>query len=112
MTSIQNFDDVNDLKDTMITFGNFDGIHLGHKALIDKLITDSIKNKCKSVLITFNPHTRNVTTNNTQDLILDYFDKIEILKNTSLDFVLTVSFTKAFSNISAEDFILLLIKKL
>ena len=112
MTSIQNFDDVNNLNNTMVTFGNFDGIHLGHKALIDKLITDSIKNKCKSVLITFNPHTRNITTSNTQDLILDYFDKIEILKNTSLDFVLTVSFTRAFSNISAEDFIVLLIEKL
>ena len=111
MTSIQNFDDVNDLKDTMIAFGNFDGIHLGHKALIDKLISNSINNKCKSVLITFNPHTRNITTNNNQNLILDYSDKIEILKNTSLDFVLIVTFTNAFSNMSAEDFIALLIKK-
>ena len=111
MTSIQNFDDVNDLKDTMITFGNFDGIHLGHKALIDKLITTSIKNKCKSILITFNPHTRNITTNNNQNLILDYPEKIEILKNTSIDFVLIITFTSAFSNMSAEDFIALLVKK-
>jgi len=95
----------------MITFGNFDGIHLGHKALIDKLIATSIKNKCKSVLITFNPHTRNITTNNNQNLILDYPDKIEILKNTSIDFVLIITFTSAFSNMSAEDFIALLVKK-
>ena len=114
MTRIQNFDDVNDndLKDTMITFGNFDGVHLGHRALIDKLISNFLKNNCKSVLITFNPHTRNITTDNKQDLILDYSDKIEILKKTSLDYVLIVSFTSAFSNISAEDFISLLIKKI
>ena len=112
MTSIQNFDDINDLKDTMITFGNFDGVHLGHMALVDKLIRKSIKNNCKSVLITFNPHTKNITTNNYQPLILDYYDKIDILKNTGLDYVLTISFTKKFSQIPADEFIRILIEKL
>ena len=112
MTSIQNFDDIDDIKDTMITFGNFDGVHLGHMALVDKLIRKSIKNNCKSVLITFNPHTKNITTSNSQPLILDYYDKIDILKKTGLDYVLTISFTKRFSRIPADEFIRMLIEKL
>ena len=55
---------------------NFDGIHLGHKNLIDNLISESKKiNNTSSLLITFNPHTKNIVSKNLKDkylLMRDY----------------------------------------
>ena len=64
---------------TILTFGNFDGIHLGHDKVINKLLDIAKKNKLKSVLIIFNPHTRSITDSKKNSIITPYPLKIDLL---------------------------------
>ena len=66
---------------TIVTFGNFDGIHSGHDKLINKLLNIAKKNKLKSVLITFDPHTRSIIGSKKNSIITPYPLKIDLLKN-------------------------------
>ena len=66
---------------SILTFGNFDGVHLGHDELIKKLLYIAKKNSLKSVLVTFEPHTRSeIDSNKINSIITPYSVKIELLK--------------------------------
>ena len=58
-------------KPLCITIGNFDGIHLGHKHLLDKLIELSNNNTMPSVVITFDPHPRTILSSSIISRILN-----------------------------------------
>ena len=45
---------------SVVTIGNFDGLHLGHRSLIDKVVNEAHSAKFRSVLITFEPHPQEV----------------------------------------------------
>ena len=59
-------------KSKVVLIGNFDGIHLGHQKLISKAKRIAEQKKQKLVLITFNPHPREIINNSEMDLILPY----------------------------------------
>ena len=88
------------------TIGYFDGIHLGHKEIVKRMITDAKLNNGKTVLITFWPHPRNVLQKNTSvELILSESQKINLLKKMGIDILYEIEFTKEFSKISAMNFV-------
>lgn len=89
-----------------IAIGNFDGVHKGHLSIIRKVVsfTDT-----KSALLTFNPHPREVFTKNFK-IISNIEDKIKYLSNQNIDHLFVVDFTKEFSTLSKEEFILFLKK--
>jgi len=107
------FDDNLRISSSVITLGNFDGVHLGHKNLIDNLITESKKkDDTVSLLITFNPHTQNILShNNNLELITLHKDKIELLNEYGIDYISIIDFDNNFSKLSAEEFIELIIHK-
>ena len=111
--AIIGFNDNLRVSSSVITLGNFDGIHLGHKSLIDNLITESKKiEDSPSLLITFNPHTQDILSqNNDLELITLHEAKIELLNNYEIDYISIVDFDDNFSKLSAEEFIELIIEK-
>lgn len=89
------------------TIGTFDGVHRGHQEVIAHLISEAKKRNTKSLLITFDPHPRIVLNKGARDLRLinNPNEKIQILGQLGLDYLLVLPFTFEFSKTSARDFI-------
>jgi len=103
------FDQTNIIKNAVVTTGSFDGVHIGHKTIINR-INEIAKNiGGESVLITFYPHPRKVLYPETQGKDLMFInsqkEKIELLQKTGLDHLIIVNFTLEFSRVSSPDFI-------
>ncbi|MDO3693730.1 bifunctional riboflavin kinase/FAD synthetase [Wenyingzhuangia sp. chi5] len=91
---------------TVVTIGTFDGVHVGHRKILDQLISESKKKGLKSALLTFFPHPRMVIqADNTIKLINTIEERIEILSKTDLDYLVIHPFDKEFSNLGAFDFV-------
>jgi riboflavin kinase/FMN adenylyltransferase len=91
---------------SVVTLGNFDGIHLGHQALITAAVTDSKKLGLPSVVLTFEPHPLSVLAPDRKPkLILAHKDKMQLLQGFGVDIVAVQHFDLAFAKISAEDFV-------
>ena len=54
------FNQQTSINSSVVTFGNFDGLHLGHMHIIDNVINKAKEQQLKSILITFNPHTKSI----------------------------------------------------
>ena len=88
------------------TIGSFDGIHIGHKKILQTLIKIAKKNNGKSILITFWPHPRYVLKKNNDFKLLTSLDeKIKIFKKNKIDILYIVDFSLKFSKVSANKFI-------
>ena len=87
--------------------GSYDGIHLGHKKILDEVVKYSSSFKVPSVLITFHPHPREVLVqkDTSFSLIMSLEQKLKIIKSIGFDFVYVINFTERFSKISADKFI-------
>ncbi|MCF8715508.1 bifunctional riboflavin kinase/FAD synthetase [Joostella atrarenae] len=91
---------------TVVTVGTFDGVHVGHRKIIDKLVANAIANDLKSTILTFFPHPRMVLQQATDLKLLNTLDeKISILKETGLDQLIIHPFTKEFSRLTAEEYV-------
>jgi len=100
--------------DTVITVGTFDGIHLGHKSIIQKLTETARKRNCKSVVFTFNNHPRNVLQSDKWlKLITTIQERNTLLSQMGVDYIYIQDFTKSFSQLTGSAFIQsMLIEKL
>ncbi len=100
-------DSVSDLKQTAVTTGTFDGVHLGHKAIIKKLISAAQSIQGQSVLITFYPHPRMVLFPDDQPLKMlnTPLEKEKLLQESGIDILLILPFTKEFSRLSSLEFV-------
>lgn len=91
---------------TYVTIGTFDGVHIGHQKIVEKLVLEAKNNSKKSVLLTFFPHPRVVLQKNSSiKLINTIEEKINLLEKTGLDYVIVHPFSKEFSEISALQFV-------
>ena len=106
MQIIYDNDESFNLSKSVVTIGTFDGIHIGHSAILDELYYYSKEKKSNSVLITFNPHPRTVINKNYNIKILTTFEeKIDILHNYKIDYLYVINFTKEFSKTTYKEFI-------
>lgn len=98
----------------VLSIGNFDGIHLGHKAVLSRLLSEAKRLNVPSTVMTFEPQPEELFLGNNAPARLSRLrDKFVQLDKLQLDRLLCVSFTRQFANISAQEFIEeLLIKKL
>ena len=88
------------------TIGSFDGIHIGHKKILQTLTKIAKKNNGKSILITFWPHPRYVLKKNNDFKLLTSLDeKIKLFEKNKIDILYIVDFSLKFSNFSANKFI-------
>lgn len=93
-------------KNTILTLGTFDGIHPGHQAIIDKLISSSKEKGYRNLVVTFNPHPRVVLGDaNSVKLLTTQDEKISLLEKYGVENLLIINFTREFSALSAEEFI-------
>jgi len=94
-------------RNAVVTIGTFDGVHVGHRQIINKLKVEAIKINGESVLITFHPHPRKVISSAILGvrLINTLEEKIEVLSGLGIDHLVIVPFTDAFANQPAEDYV-------
>lgn len=102
--------DINSLpqfRNAVITIGTFDGVHLGHKQIIDNLKAEAAKAGGESVIITFHPHPRKVVSSVITGvrLINTLTERVELLEKTGIDHLVIVPFTDYFASQSAEEYI-------
>jgi riboflavin kinase/FMN adenylyltransferase len=98
--------------DTVVTVGTFDGVHRGHRDVIDRLVARSRVLKIPSVLVTFEPHPLEVVNAAAAPLLLTTRDeKLEVLAETGIDYMAVVPFTTALAAYSAEAFVELILRR-
>ncbi len=103
------------IKNAVVTTGSFDGVHVGHKVIIDRLRQLAAEIEGESTLVTFHPHPRKVLYPDQKDLKLinSQQEKIELLSKTGLHNLVIIPFTLEFSKTTGHDFISsILIEKL
>jgi riboflavin kinase/FMN adenylyltransferase len=100
-------------KETLLTIGVFDGVHLGHKFLISKLVRLAARQNLLSCVITFRQHPRDLLSPKTKLLYLSTLPERErLLKNEGIDIVVALSFNWELAKLSARQFVSLLQKHL
>ncbi len=94
-------------KNVVITIGTFDGVHLGHRQIIDSLKEEAAKAGGESVIITFHPHPRKIVSSVVTGirLINTLSERIELLDKTGVDHLVIVPFTDFFANQTGEEYI-------
>jgi riboflavin kinase/FMN adenylyltransferase len=95
------------LKHPFVTVGVFDGVHKGHRALLDHLATRAEEAGGESVVITFDPHPRLVLSKKTEGIFfLSTLDeKKKLLAESAIDHLIIMNFTRELGNMEAADFI-------
>ncbi len=107
METIQNISHFNDIQfQTVTTIGTFDGVHLGHRKILERLTNNAKKTGLKSTVLTFFPHPRMVLQKDVDIKLLNTLEeKTQILETLGLDYLIVHPFTKEFSRLSATDFV-------
>lgn len=91
---------------TVVTIGAYDGVHLGHRALIAEVRDRAAHLGCASAVVTFDRHPAMVVRpESAPKLLTDLEQKLELLEETGVDYALVVHFDDARSHESAEDFV-------
>jgi riboflavin kinase / FMN adenylyltransferase len=91
---------------TVISIGNFDGVHCGHKTVLKEVVRRAQELKASAVAVTFDPHPLCVLrAESAPKLITPLPVKLELLKSTGLDAVLVIPFTVEFSRETPKEFV-------
>ena len=96
-----------DLRNPVVTLGIFDGVHTGHRALLDYLVINAAETKGDSVVVTFYPHPRLVLSEKPEELsFLTTFDeKTKLLEEANINHLIIIEFNQSLRNIEACDFV-------
>lgn len=91
---------------TVVTIGTFDGVHLGHQKIIERLKTIAKEKRLKSVILTFFPHPRMVLQSGVDIKLLNTIEeRQDILSRLGVDYLVIKKFTKDFAKLSAEHYV-------
>ena len=101
-------DSLTPLPYAVVTSGTFDGVHLGHQKILQRLneVARSYPDG-QSVVMTYWPHPRTVVSNDSQDLRLlsTLEEKVDLLEQAGVDHLVVIPFTRSFSQLTSEEFI-------
>lgn len=109
MNIYHDFEEAGHIRNAVVTTGSFDGVHVGHKVILERLKNLAVETGGETVLITFHPHPRKVlypeTLGKDLQLINSQREKIELLRKAGLDNLIIVNFTVEFSKITSVEFV-------
>jgi riboflavin kinase/FMN adenylyltransferase len=99
--------DINRVSNSVVTVGTFDGVHLGHKALIETVVRKAKERNARSVVISFDPHPRDIINPGSAGIkqLTTIQERREILEEIGIDVLLIIPFTRDFSLLSSEEFV-------
>lgn len=96
----------NSLRNGVIALGTFDGVHLGHQAVINAAIKHSQENACKVIVFSFSNHPLSfINPENTPGLLIDNTEKILLLEKLNVDALINIKFDEKVIGIEPKDFI-------
>jgi len=104
MKTFRDIEKLPQIKGSVVTIGNFDGIHLGHQKIIAQLKEHAKKLKVPSVVISFNPTPQNFFGAD-HAVLSSYEEKDFFLSGLGINYHLVINFNKEFSNLNAQTFI-------
>jgi riboflavin kinase/FMN adenylyltransferase len=109
MKIYRSFEEAAGMRNPVITTGSFDGVHVGHRAILARLKKLATEVQGETALITFWPHPRKVlypaSEGKNLEFILTQDEKIELLRETGLDNLLIIPFTQDFARTSSMSFV-------
>lgn len=89
-----------------MTIGTFDGVHVGHRKILDRLVAIAKQQSLRATLLTFFPHPRMVLQKDSDIKLLNTIEeKQKILSGLGLDYLIVQPFTRDFSRLSAVEFV-------
>jgi riboflavin kinase/FMN adenylyltransferase len=94
-----------DLGSAVVTIGNFDGVHLGHQALIRRVVEDARVLGAASILLTFHPHPQAVLRAHQVPILTSLRLRLRLFERLGLDEACVIAFTPEFAQIPAERFV-------
>jgi len=93
-------------KKTILTLGTFDGVHKGHRKILEKLTKNTKNEQTESLVLTFFPHPRMVLKGQSDVKLLNTIsEKIDLLENLGVQNLVIHPFDEAFSKLTAEEFV-------
>jgi riboflavin kinase/FMN adenylyltransferase len=103
------FHSINDFqstKKTILTLGTFDGVHIGHKKILERITENTENGKYESLVLTFFPHPRMVLQEKSEIRLLNTIgEKIKLLEATGIENLVVHPFNESFSRLTAEEFV-------
>ncbi len=92
---------------SVVTIGNFDGIHLAHQGLLGKVVEEATNRSCSGVVLTFEPHPQKVLHPDRRPfyLLTTLEEKLKLIEAIGIDAVILIEFTPDFAKTSAEQFV-------
>ncbi|MEC7822721.1 MAG: bifunctional riboflavin kinase/FAD synthetase [Candidatus Neomarinimicrobiota bacterium] len=113
MEIITSLKDIQPIKESVLTVGNYDGIHLGHQDVINYIVEFGRKHNIPSCVITFDPNPYYVLRNENKPINIQSTEsKLDVLEKMGVDKVFVIPFTKEFSKVTAMDFANKIIKEI
>jgi riboflavin kinase / FMN adenylyltransferase len=90
----------------VVAMGNFDGVHLGHRSVLDSMVRAARERGVLATIVTFHPHPlRILAPERAPVLIQSMSDRLACLEETGVDAVILVPFTRALADVPAEEFV-------
>jgi len=107
MADLVFLDDVEHNPNTVVTVGTFDGVHAGHRAIIDTVAKKAKDREARSVLVTFDPHPRDIINPGDTGikLLTTLHERAEILYELGIDTMVVIPFDRDFSLLSSKEFV-------
>ena len=98
--------DYNQIKDSVVTIGTFDGVHLGHQKIIKRLVAIAHAEELQALVLTFFPHPRMVVQNDTSIKLINTIDeKADLIQDLGVDHLVVKAFTKDFSRLTSLEYV-------
>ena len=106
MKIFHSINDFRSTKKTIITLGTFDGVHIGHKKILEKVLQNTGDGQYESLVLTFFPHPRMILKEDSDMKLLNTIDeKIDLLDKIGIQNLVIHPFDEKFSRLTAEEFV-------
>ncbi|KUJ61460.1 riboflavin biosynthesis protein RibF [Flavobacteriaceae bacterium CRH] len=106
MKLFHSINDFRSTKKTILTLGTFDGVHIGHKKILERITQNTENGKYESLVLTFFPHPRMVLQDKSEIRLLNTIsEKSKLLEETGIENLVIHPFNESFSRLTAEEFV-------